>query len=516
MKHSFFFSLATLLVILLTGCSTDSGQNHTFIADTLPEDGGTITPPSGTFEDGSQVEIRAEPADGFLFERWEGDVTGDENPVTLSFFRDQQVTAVFTTAPFAAGGDGSMANPYRVSTIDDLQAIDDEQYLDKHFIQVSDIDASASAEFQHGSGFKHIGDQDTPFTGSYDGNGFVIRDLHLHIQRSGGQHTGIFGTIQNGRLENITVDNSEQLLKIPSDQKTAYKTVLEQSDNFLFNNTDLSTVRRIGGLVGFNDGGVILNCNFTGEVRAHISGTGSGLIGVNTGIIENSHFEGFTSGGRAVGLVKLNTGKIINSSADVNAVAMYTYGLVSLNYGEITDSFAHVDISGSRGSAGLAGTNEGGRIEASYATGEVRGSRISSGLVLHNSGEIIHSYSQVNVDIEYLNYDQFTAAGFVAENLENGIIEYSYAAGTITVTDGTADIGSVAKINEGTIRSTYWDSETFDLEDAVFIGNKGGATGLTTQQMIGSAAETHIPEFDWQTEWRTTDGYPVLRWQSDW
>jgi len=116
------------------------------------------------------------------------------------------------------GGNGTEANPFQISTIDQLQAIDDPVYLDKHFIQVSDIDASPSAEFQHGSGFKHIGDRETPFTGSYNGNGFVIRDLHLHIQRSSDQHTGIFGMIQSARLENITVDNSEQLERVKSEK----------------------------------------------------------------------------------------------------------------------------------------------------------------------------------------------------------------------------------------------------------------------------------------------------------
>lgn len=255
---------------VLAGCSTDSSGDYRLTTSVIPQEGGTVTPSSGTYEQGTRVEIIAVPAEGFFFERWEGDVIGDENPVTIAFYGNRRATAVFSIIPLPAftEGDGSAGNPYRVSTIGQLQAIDDPKYLDKHFIQVSDIDASPSAEFQHGSGFKHIGDRETPFTGSYNGNGFVIRDLHLHIQRFGESHTGLFGYAKNARLENITVDNSAQLAQ-QNESLTEHFVRLPvafQGDPFPPQNVDLSEARGIGGLAGFNDGGIISNCRFTGRV----------------------------------------------------------------------------------------------------------------------------------------------------------------------------------------------------------------------------------------------------------
>ena len=422
------------------------------------------------------------------------------------------------TGPLLSRGSGTESDPYRISTIEQLQAIADPEYLDMYFIQISDIDASPSAEFQDGSGFKHIGDRETPFTGSYDGNGFVIRDLNLHIQRSSDQHTGIFGVIQNARLENITIDNSKQLerLKEPVLQKNATVKDVFQGKTFPSQTLDLSEARGIGGLVGFNDGGSIRNCTFVGHVMVNISSGAGGLVGLNTGLIENSHFEGYISGGGANGLVSINTGKIIYSSFSGLADGLGSAtGLVALNYGgEISHSFALGNIAGNLVATGFIGRNEGGKIYASYTIGELAGSGEVAGFAYKNNGEITDSYSQVNIDAKPIQDSEiFEVVGFVNENSTNGVISTSYISGEITVPEGSEDIAGFAANNQGAIISSYWDTESTGQSQGVGEGNPDGATGLTTQQMTGPAAEANMPEFDWANVWRTTDGYPVLRWQ---
>jgi len=506
----------------LAGCSTDSSGDYRLTTSVIPQEGGTVTPSSGTYEQGTRVEIIAVPAEGFFFERWEGDVIGDENPVTIAFNGNRRATAVFSIIPPPAftDGDGSAGNPYQVSTINQLQAIDDPEYLDKHFIQVSDIDASPSAEFQHGSGFKHIGDRETPFTGSYDGNGFVIRDLHLHIQRSGDSHSGLFGYAKNARLENITIDNSAQLAQQNESvtEHFAQSLIDFQGEPFPPQYVDLSEARGIGGLAGFNDGGLISNCRFTGRVSGYISHSVGGLVGLNTGLIENSVFDGVSAGGSGSGLAVVNTGTIINSHASGRFSGMSAYGLVAANYGEILSSSVNAEISGTFRSAGFVGFNLGGRIEASYSKGHVRGEHITAGLVADNDGEILNSYSMVLVEAAFEDWsaELFVSGGLVGQNLENGSISYSYMAGEMTVTgeyDGSGDIGGIAGINRGTITASYWDTQASDQSQGVGEGNPEGATGLTTQQMTGPATQQHMPEFDWNAVWRITDGYPVLRWQ---
>jgi trimeric autotransporter adhesin len=70
-----------------------------------------------------------------------------------------------------------LGNPYTVGTFDDLMAMRYENYLEKHFIQISDIDASPSKDIGDFSGFIPIRTLKAPFTGSYNGNGYQITDL---------------------------------------------------------------------------------------------------------------------------------------------------------------------------------------------------------------------------------------------------------------------------------------------------------------------------------------------------
>ena len=39
-----------------------------------PENAGTITPAGGKYETGSEVTLHAEPASGYAFDRWSGDI----------------------------------------------------------------------------------------------------------------------------------------------------------------------------------------------------------------------------------------------------------------------------------------------------------------------------------------------------------------------------------------------------------------------------------------------------------
>lgn len=58
--------------------------------------GAVITNPAVTrFSDGSQVTLTAYADHGWRFERWEGDLTGDLNPATLTMNANKLITAVF-------------------------------------------------------------------------------------------------------------------------------------------------------------------------------------------------------------------------------------------------------------------------------------------------------------------------------------------------------------------------------------------------------------------------------------
>jgi uncharacterized repeat protein (TIGR02543 family) len=57
---------------------------------------GTITPSSGSFEEGSTVTLTAAPAAGYLFTGWSGDATGSNPSVSIIMNADKVVSATFT------------------------------------------------------------------------------------------------------------------------------------------------------------------------------------------------------------------------------------------------------------------------------------------------------------------------------------------------------------------------------------------------------------------------------------
>ena len=88
--------LLPVFVGLLWGCeSSDPTQKYQLTTQSEPAEAGTVIPSSGEFEEGSMVEIEAEPSDKRQFVGWEGDLTGTANPDTLEMTGNAQVTAIF-------------------------------------------------------------------------------------------------------------------------------------------------------------------------------------------------------------------------------------------------------------------------------------------------------------------------------------------------------------------------------------------------------------------------------------
>ncbi len=99
-KHTPFFCL--ILFVIVFACDTHEASFEdsinplfTLTTNVIPEEGGTISPSAGNFTEGVDIQIEASPSDGFVFDRWEGDLTGDSNPKTLTFDSDKSITAHF-------------------------------------------------------------------------------------------------------------------------------------------------------------------------------------------------------------------------------------------------------------------------------------------------------------------------------------------------------------------------------------------------------------------------------------
>ncbi len=240
-------------------------------------------------------------------------------------------------------------------------------------------------------------------------------------------------------------------------------------------------------------------------------------MGINSGTIEHSSFEGeVSSGGGGVGLVIFNHGLISNSSVKARITGQVAFGFVGFNYGDILNSVADIDVAGSNGGAtGFVGRHESGTISSSFARGRTFSGNSVAGFVNSNNAEIHDVYSATDLEMVDFN-DNRTIAGFVVTNEANGIIENSYFAGSVEITGSSSFTKAAVNENLGGLDNLYWDTEQSGLNDAILDGSSDGATGLSTAQMTGPAAKQNMPEFDWVNIWRTTeDGYPVLRWEEE-
>lgn len=424
MRRLLFSILLTL--ILFSGCSTDSGPiYYTLTTTVIPAESGTISPSTGEYNDGTTVELKATANDQWVFDKWEGDLSGNVNPTTVTIQGDTEITAHFIAVDDVfEGGNGTESHPFQVSTLDQLQAV--KEYPASFFLQVNDIDAGETEQWNDGKGFVPIGDIRRRFSGTYDGAGYEISGLT--IDRPFEEFVGLFGYVEEGRIEHV------QLVNI-----------------------DITGSYWAGGLVGLIDFGTVHHSHVTGRVSSQGYMVG-GLAGSN------------------------QDGEITNSSAGVDVLGdIQVGGLVGVNVrGDISRSFATGTVSGNQAVGGLVGGN-GGYIRNSFATGSITGEESIGGLIGNHAG----------VD---------------------GLVVNSYSTGAVT---GNEETGGFIGSNHVDIESSYWDRESSGQNSGVGEGDSAGATGLTTSQMTGSTAETNMPDFDWETVWRTSAGYPELRWQEE-
>jgi hypothetical protein len=338
-----------------------------------------------------------------------------------------------------AGGVGTVGNPFQISNIYELQNMN--LFLDANYILINDIDASSTTSWNGGAGFEPIGKNievpgppdyyGIPFTGSLDGQGYIITDLT--INRASESYIGLFGYTSDTVLKDIG-----------------------------FENIVVRGGETIGALVGYNYYGSISNCYVLGNLGGYGEGYQNlgGLVGVNYGSISNCYTIGSVTGN--------------------GYGTQYFGGLVGRNYGSITNCFTTGSAGGFGWGGGLVGENA-GTINNCYSTRSVSGSWNSGGLAGGNSGTIQNSYATGNV------YARFVSGGLTSSN--GGSIMNSYATGTVT---GWQYVGGLVAMNGGSISNSFaTGSASGDYQVGGLAGTNGGsilnsyATGTASGGLVG-------------------------------
>ena len=93
--HIRIISVIVSFILFITCQKDDTIIQYPITINVSPADGGSVSPSSGTYEEGSTVSLKAIPSSEYLFKNWEGGVTGTNNPINVVITSDKNVIAVF-------------------------------------------------------------------------------------------------------------------------------------------------------------------------------------------------------------------------------------------------------------------------------------------------------------------------------------------------------------------------------------------------------------------------------------
>lgn len=250
---------------------------------------------------------------------------------------------------FSGTGSGTEADPYIITTIEQLPEVQNE--LDACYELGSDIDAADTKTWNGNQGFLPLGTALNPFAGTFDGQRHMITSLFINRPTTDG--VGLFGYIGDGAVV-CNVGLAE---------------------------VDITARRNSGSLVGHSTGSTVCNSWSSGSVQGShdYQMRLGGLIGLSSGA-DSYVYQCFSS---------------VNVTA--TGGAHQVGGLAGYNgHGSImSDCYATGNVSGYWKVGGLVGDNpypEGGYITRCYSIGRVTG--IGGGLVgfNYNGGRTYDSY----------------------------------------------------------------------------------------------------------------------------
>lgn len=110
MKKYIFAIHALLLIVVFTGCGTESTPVYTLTTSVNGE--GSINPAGGEFEEGQEVILTATPDEHWIFGGWSGDASGSAATLTITMDRDKSVIGTFSEKEYSINytinGNGSV------------------------------------------------------------------------------------------------------------------------------------------------------------------------------------------------------------------------------------------------------------------------------------------------------------------------------------------------------------------------------------------------------------------------
>jgi len=297
-------------------------------------------------------------------------------------------------------------------------------FWDKNFILATDIDASATKQWNNEQGFSPIGNEKHRFTGTFDGNNHTISNLH--INRPKGSNIGLFGFLESAEIKDLKV-----------------------------NNASIRGLNNIGVLVGVsNNSSKIINCHTSGEILCDY------YYGYN-----RQNYDEF----------KKNPKKEIVASRCSGGLVG-----VNINTSLITNCSSSAMVEGNQSVGGLVGENTlGSKVIECYARGDVYGFNSVGGLVAQNIKKTSLFTDYIERTAEELFYRKR-----VQDTLRTEIIE-CYSSGDVT---GVIDYTCHASLLTSSYHTSFgsFDTSTFAIGGLVGLGDSYIIDSYTSSNVIGN------------------------------
>jgi len=209
------------------------------------------------------------------------------------------------------GGSGTVGDPYWIVTTGDLQFLGATSGdWGKHFKLTADLDMT-------GVLMTPIGNNSTKFTGSFDGNGFVLSNLTIDLPTT--DYVGLFGYVKS-TFDPNTISNLGLINPVITGKNRVGPLVgLMEKGNVskcFSSGGIINGVQDVGGFVGFNfTTGTLNDCYATGSATASIWMVG-GLVGQNyKGTINNCYASCLVNNG----VPNVNVGGLIGKKTAGNS-----------------------------------------------------------------------------------------------------------------------------------------------------------------------------------------------------
>lgn len=272
---------------------------------------------------------------------------------------------------------------------------------------------------------------------------------------------------------------------------------------------------QIGGIVGAEEGGKIINCTNYGDIKGEYRV--GGIVGYNNnGRIEKCMSNATIQAKYTVGgIAGRSDNEIITECCNLGAVmstdgppeeplAAVTGGIVGNCLGTVTRCINQGTITASLNAVGgIAGRNS-GTISYCCNSGNVIGEGAAGGIIGNNRGSIIYVYNKAE-EIKIISTTE-SGVGGIAGNQNtnsNAYIKYAYNYNTSKITGKTALGGIVGNLYRGTIDKTY-NMGVLNTNQTSNVGQIAGAK-YNVSAITNSSKLTESEMKEWNQSTITTN-----------